>query len=214
MVTDDFDVAEVDELEVKGKKKKKELTPEEQIKEEIYNRRCKLVFHSHTSYSNFLEYIRANEEFFKKHLTNAEKENLRRVTCENALRDNYAVATMQDRELMDRVFGPYIDAKLSKTIPVYGYDGGPRDDDPKKYPIDRQLNWYGNSSYETFWNWVNDADTQAKLKGRKDLLDNYDKIVEEQIRRNVVFFKGRKEYEESDYIVYQQVRYLIQEGME
>ena len=116
--------------------------------------------------------------------------------------------------MFDRVFGPSIDARLSKTIQTYDVNGKPMDDDPKKYPIDRQLSWYGNSSYETFWNWVNDAETQAKLKGRTDLLDRYDKIVDEQIRHNVVFFKGRKEFEETDYITYQQVRYLIQEGKE
>lgn len=192
-------------------KKRSEPTPEEKLKEEVYNRRCKLVRYSHVSYSRFLEYLRDNEDFFKKNLSNAEKENIRRVTCERAWTENSSVATIYDLELFDRVFGPSIDARASKTIPVYGCDGNPMDDDPKKYPIEKQLNWYGNSTYETFWNWVNDADTQSKLKGRKDLVDNYDKLVEEQIRHNYVMFKGRKEYEEQDYITYMYVRNLMLE---
>lgn len=201
-MNDPFFDEDAEEYKATNKTKKKvEKTPEEQLKEDIYNRRCNLVRYANCDYSKFIQYILDNEQFFKTKMPLAERECMRR-TCDGAWTRYSFQATMQDIEIFDRVFGPYIDPRISKTIPVCGFDGKIIDDDPYKLPIREQVSWFGNSTYESFWKWINNEDVQTKLFAHKELAFQVQRAIEDQIRRNYVMSKGRKGYEPSDDAVY------------
>ena len=192
------DMPDVEEIEVKGRKKKTERTPEEALKEGIYNRRCRLVLLSKADYSKFLLYLHDNETFFKTKMSEAEKEDMRR-TCERAWSENQSQATMDDIDLFDRTFGYYVHPNVSRQVPVCDYNGIRRgENDPYKLPIDRQVAWFTDCLYQRFIEWIGNPDTIAKLRGHKELEERLMKAIDENRFRNHVMFRTHRGYDPKD----------------
>ena len=196
------DIPEIEELEVK-KKRKVEQSPEDHLKEEAYKHQVRIVQLSQIDYARFIQYLLDNENFLKNNISDYNKECLR-STCQRAMeRFSYDVSA-GDSRIFDRIFGIYIEPKRSSRILVVG-DNKSLDNDPYKLQIAEQVKWFSQSSYERFWQWMNNEETQKKLASRPDLKERLQEVIESQICRNVVWFSGHKKFEESDRAVYESV---------
>ena len=196
-MTDSFFDEDAEEYrECNKSKKSSKLSDADRLKEDIYNRRVKLVQLSRTNYFRFKEYLLANEEFFKHHLSDYDKECLRN-TCEIAMSQFDYDVSFDDYKIYDRIFGYYIDPRKSRRIPVYN-ERKPTDDSPYRLPIDKQVQWFYETTYEGFWKWISNPEIQDKLHYRNDLTDDLIKTIENNKKRNYEIVRGRRKYVPTD----------------
>ena len=199
-----------DEVVAPAGKKRHEPTAEERLKEDIYNRRVKLVRLSNTDYYKFKEYLLANEEFFKHHLSDYDKECLRH-TCERAMERFDREASLDDYKIYDRIFGYSIDPRKSRTIPVYSDNSRRLNDSPYRLPIDQQVKWFYETTYEGFWKWISNPEIQDKLHYRNDLTESLIKTIENNKLRNYEIVRGRRKYVPTDEETFTKVVELTKE---
>lgn len=201
---------DAEEYLAKNKNKKHEKSSEERLKEEIYNRRVKLVALSKTSqYHKFMSYLRENATFFKTNMNDADRECMRR-TCQRAW-DNNSVSTADDLELFNKTFGPWVDPRKSKTIPV---------NKVKEYTepvktVEEEIAYRSRGSYYAMWDFISNPKWQEQLKGRDDLYDKVKYMIDRAKENNESVLPGKfKLYEPSDEEMYEKVLNLMKEVKE
>ena len=181
----------------KGKNQK---TDDEILKEEIYNRRVKLVAFAHSDYFKFKQYLLDNESFFKSKMNDADKECMRR-TCQTAY-DNSCQAEIEDVDIFNRIFGRWIHPSKSETIPT-----GERHE-PKEKPmtIEEEIAYRSLGTYYAMWDFITNPEFQEKLKGRTDLYDKVKFMIDRAKENDDCAVYGKfKTYEPSDEGMYVKV---------
>lgn len=196
------DIPEMDDIEVKRKPKK---SPEEDMEEKIYKARCKLVEYSKVDYSKFIEYLRENENLFRK-MDDCSKECMRR-TCENAMVKGYG--NYDDVDYFNKVFGSYIDPKKSKRIPT-----SVQEIKEKKMSLEEEIAYRSRGTYYAMWDFISNPEWQEKLKGRADLYDKVKYMIDRAKENNESVSPMFKTYEPSDEEMYDKVLNLMKEVKE
>ena len=201
-----FDLPDAEEEIVKETKKRPQKTSEEDFEERLYNKRCQLVKLSKSSdFSKFMEFLRENENVFRK-MNDYDKECMRR-TCERALGSSY-IATMDDAEYCDRIFGPYIDPRHSKRIPSTDNDVRYRE---RKMSLEEEIAYRSRGSYYAMWSFISDPEWQGRLKGRTDLYDKVKFMIDRAKEENIAISEDFKRYEPSDEEMYVKILELMKE---
>lgn len=190
------DVPDTDEIETKSKKPKK--TFEEELEDTIYDRRCKLVKLSNTSdIHKFMTFLRENEHIFKK-ADDYSKECMRR-TCDRIL--NSSNSTLEDAEYCDRIFGPYIDPRHSKRIPIMGGHNHKE----KSKTVEEEIAERSCGTYYAMWDFITNPEWQEKLRGRSDLYGKVKFMIDRAKENNEAVLPTFKTYESSDEIIIEKV---------
>lgn len=201
-----FDMDAEEYLE-QNKSKKKEKTDEELLEEKIYERRCQLVKLSKTDYHKFINYLLEFENFFKTKMKDADKECMRR-TCQMAWEIHNIQADLEDLEIFNRIFGPYIDIRKSKTVPIPDTQSHDRDKTPKT--IEEEIRYRSLGTYYAMWDFITNPEWQEKLKGRTDLHDKVKFMIDRAKENNECAIYGKfKTYEPSDEEVFEKVLNLM-----
>ena len=128
---------------------------------------------------------------FKFHLSVADKEVLRNVCNEAKLGSRES--KIEDNELYDEVFGYLI--PIEYTAP--GQPTIPR--------IERELRYFSNCTYERFYNWLANPETQKKINYHPAVKELLKKAIEEQKFKNARVSDKHKGYEPEDEELFRKV---------
>ena len=195
---------DAEEYLAKNKNKKHEKSSEELLKEEIYNRRVKLVALSKTDYRKFIAYLTENATFFKTKMNDADRECMRR-TCQRAWDEN-SISTIEELDLFNKTFGPWIDPRKSKTIPVFKV----KEYEEPVMTIEEEIAYRSRGSYYAMWDFISNPKWQEQLKGRTDLYDKVKYMIDRAKENNESVLPGKfKLYEPSDEEMYVKVLNLM-----
>ena len=197
---DDFPDTEA--LEIKSRTRKKKTDKDEKV-ERAYKMRCRMVTLS-KSYSLLLQYIRDNTNALAS-MEYEDKECMRRL-CQRAY-DTYSPCySMDELNLFDRVFGPYIPERKSHTI----YEGRAVQESyyaPEPATLEEKIIAYTDTMYHTFFEFLSDEEVQDQLKKRPDLKFRVQNMIDANRIHNAVpvYNRGFKQYESSDEVLFNRV---------
>ena len=201
---DDF--PDDDFIETERQKKKPKKSSEDEFQELLYNKRCHLVKLSKTSeFAKFMEFLRENEHIFAK-MNDADKECMRR-TCQRALDSSYA-STIDDIQYCNKMFGPYIDVRRSKRVPVFGKK---EEHQEPKMTLEEEIAYRSRGSYYAMWDFITNPEFQDKLKGRTDLYDKVKYMIDRAKTNNEAILPQFKTYEPLDEEMYVKILELMKE---
>lgn len=181
---------------------RRKVESDDRLKERIHFTRCRLVALS-SNYPVFLDYMRENEDILSQ-MDDAGKECMRRL-CHDSMQAHAIYHSLDHIWYFDHLFGPYIPADRSHTIPVGKSPYAIRDDTPKT--LDEQVIAYTNTTYQTFYDWISDPDVQARLAERPDLEHNVRKAIDTNRMHNLVMAprRGLREYHPDDEALFAKV---------
>ena len=206
MKNDSFFDMDAEEYLEQNKSKKKEKSDEELLEEKIYERRCQLVKLSRSDYHKFINYLLEFENFFKSKMDERDKECMRR-TCQSAWEKHYNQADLEDLDIFNRIFGPHIDIRKSKTVPIPDTQSYDRDEKPRT--VEEEIRYRSLGTYYAMWDFITNPEFQEKLKGRADLYDKVKYMIERAKENNDYVTINMKRYEPSDEDMYVKVLNLM-----
>ena len=149
------------------------------------------------------------ENFFKTKMNDRDKECMRR-TCQSAWEKHYNQADLEDLDIFNRIFGPHIDIRKSKTVPIPHTESYDRDEKPKT--VEEEIRYRSLGTYYAMWDFITNPEWQEKLKGRADLYDKVKFMIDRAKENNDCVVYGRfKTYEPSDEEMYEKVLNLMKE---
>ena len=173
---------DAEEYRTKNRKVKKER---DEVTEMCESLRSNLISASNSNYERFVQMVIDNKETFKYHFSAGDKEALRNA-CENAMRKFPREVEKDHRTLFDDVFGYYLPPEPIIT----GRPPTPR--------IERELRYFSDCTYEVFYNWLANPDTQRKLNYHPAVKELLAKAIDEQRFKNVRVSDKHKGYEPED----------------
>lgn len=194
--------------DIGGKKQKTKEETEDEAEHRRWKKRVDMVRYAKTNYPMLIEFLQNNKAFFKtEHYTDRQREEMRR-TCQNAYNDNIWKSGDSDLALFNECFGAYKEAKprwddVVATNRPYVWDN------PNEMPFEKQVDWYADSSYYNWWNYIHSDKFLSAFRqsgiDRQKWLDTVDNVK----MKNAQFFKGQKVYEESDETYYTELTKMI-----
>lgn len=178
-----------EEYRSKNRKIKKER---DEVTEMCESLRSNLMSVSTNNYEKFVQIVIDNKETFKYHFSAGDKEALRNV-CQNTMHRFYNKVEKEHRVLFDEVFGYY----LPPEPMIAGRPPTPR--------IERELRYFSDCTYEVFYNWLANPDTQKKLNYHPAVKELLSKAIEEQRFKNIRVSDKHKGYEPEDEELFRKV---------
>lgn len=128
---------------------------------------------------------------FKYHLSVEDKEVLRNVCNEAKMKSRES--KIEDNQLYDEVFGYLIPTEY--TVP--GQPARPR--------IERELQYFSNCTYERFYQWLSNPETQKKIAYHPAVKEKLKRTIEEQKFKNFRLSDKHKGYEAEDEELFRKV---------